>query len=232
MVRTFAFVAALAELLLLASSEAAASSSVSPEYYASELAGRLDRLDTQQPAGDIHTIGASHLKVMTFYGGTADQLHSIGVNTLRSNAAACTNSTITGDFKMKVLLGLAGDIFDRPKHKLYANWTAATDAFIASAKPLMGGSCAVGVFLGDEIVCGGTPLKYLDQVSARLKASLPNAWIYTNECSGTESTGCSPLGCPSAHNRWLALRDGALASSSGGPRRRAGGAGRHLRRLL
>lgn len=36
---------------------------------------------------------------------------------------------------------------------------------------------------GDEICCGGTPYNDLAKVAAALKAGLPAAWIYTNECS-------------------------------------------------
>ena len=34
-----------------------------------------------------------------------------------------------------------------------------------------------------EICCSGTPYSNLSAVAARLKAGLPHAWIYTNECS-------------------------------------------------
>ena len=39
--------------------------------------------------------------------------------------------------------------------------------------------CAVD----SEICCSGTPYSNLSAVAARLKAGLPHAWIYTNECS-------------------------------------------------
>ena len=39
--------------------------------------------------------------------------------------------------------------------------------------------CAVD----SEICCSGTPYSNLSAVAARLKAGLPHAWLYTNECS-------------------------------------------------
>ena len=156
---------------------------------------------------------SSHLKLMTMYGGTADQLHAIEANVLRSSVSACANKTITEDWKMKILIQLSDTVFDRSKHSLHAEWQAATDTFIASVKPHVATGKALGVFMGDEICCGetptfghhpthhrnmisrgvcdrlriwsctgGTPYSNLSSVAARLKAGLPSAWIYTNEC--------------------------------------------------
>lgn len=45
----------------------------------------------------------------------------------------------------------------------------------------------MGVFIGDEIVCMGTPLGNFTAVADLLRAELgPAAWIYTNECSQME----------------------------------------------
>ena len=141
---------------------------------------------------------------MTFYGGTPDQLHGWS-NVLRGGVEECSNTTITETWKMKILVGLAGTVFDRAKRGLHPDWESATDTFIASVKPHISSGKAIGVFMGeprppaspapascrltaafasgDEICCGGTPYSNLSSVAARLKAGLPKAWIYTNECS-------------------------------------------------
>ena len=124
-----------------------------PEAYATQLAKNLESVASAKSAAparaaDILAVGgASHLKVMTFYGGTADQLHDIGVNTLRSDAASCANKTITSTWGMKVLLELPRTIFNRNKHTVYTNWSAEVDKFVASAKPLVAAGTAVGVFV-------------------------------------------------------------------------------------
>ena len=83
---------------------------------------------------------------------------------------------------MKVLVTLPATVFNMKNHSLYTNWAAATDQFIAEVKPLLASGCALGVMLGDEIVCGGMPMEHLDMVSARLKKGLgATSWIYTNE---------------------------------------------------
>ena len=62
---------------------------------------------------------------------------------------------------MKILVGLGGPgvaVFDRSTHSLHANWSASTDLFIATVKPHFESGKAIGVFMGDEICCGGTTL--------------------------------------------------------------------------
>ena len=125
-------------------------------------------------------------EVMTFYGGTPDELHG-WTNVLRASVDTCENKTITEDWKMKILVELNGDVFDRTKHSLYPDWQSATDKFITALKPHVASGKALGVFMGDEICCGGTPYSNLSSVAARLKAGLPSAWIYTNECSEMHS---------------------------------------------
>jgi hypothetical protein len=119
---------------------------------------------------------SSHLKVMTFYGGTADELHG-WANVMRDSIDACDNKTITEKWKMKILVELGADVFDRSKHALHPGWKNATDTFIATVKPHVASGKALGVFMGDEICCGGTPYSNLSSVAARLKAGLPDAWI-------------------------------------------------------
>ena len=45
--------------------------------------------------------------------------------------------------------------------------------------PLLASCCHAG----SEICCSGTPYSNLTAVAAKLKTGLPDAWIYTNECS-------------------------------------------------
>jgi hypothetical protein len=158
------------------------------QRYERQLVAQLEtvRAPSAATSGDILTVGgASHLKVMTFYGGTADQLHG-WTNVHRGSLADCDNKTITGLWKMKVLIQLPPTIFDRAHKSLHSGWSQATAAFIASAKPHITGGRAMGVFMGDEICCGGTPYSNMSAVAAQLKAGLPDAWIYTNECSEME----------------------------------------------
>ena len=84
---------------------------------------------------------------MTFYGGTPDELHG-WTNVLRNTLDACSNKTITEDWKMKILVQLSGKIFDRTKRSLYAEWQNATDEFIAELKPHVASGKALGVFMG------------------------------------------------------------------------------------
>ena len=88
------------------------------------------------------------LQVMTFYGGTPDELHG-WTNVLRNSIDACSNKTITEDWKMKILVQLSGKIFDRTERSLYAEWQNATDEFIAELKPHVASGKALGVFMGE-----------------------------------------------------------------------------------
>ena len=147
-----------------------------------------------------------HLSVMTFYG--MDITAQKGwVNVYRGAVGDCDNATLTRDFGMRILVGLAGGIFTRgerePKNSLYPDWEAATDAFVDVLKPKIEDGTALGVFMGDEICCSGTPYANLSSVAGRLRQGLgPAAWIYTNECSemaswpsiGVNGTGGVPFG--------------------------------------
>ena len=97
------------------------------QRYERQLAAQLEtvRAPSAATSGDILTVGgASHLKVMTFYGGTADQLHGWS-NVLRGGVEECSNTTITETWKMKILVGLAETVFDRAKRGLHPDWESA-----------------------------------------------------------------------------------------------------------
>ena len=136
----------------------------------------------------------SHLRVMTFYGGTADELGG-WTNVLRPAAgvADCANVTITETWGMKLFVHLPG-IFDKHRRQnttghpgLHPDWINVTDDFIASVKPHVASGCVLGVFMGDEVCCGGVPYLDMSVVAARLKAGLPDALIYVNECTELQS---------------------------------------------
>jgi len=95
--------------------------------------------------------------------------------------ADAANATITKQLKMKVLVTLPSTVFTRgtvsPKNSLFPHWKEAVQGFTAKLKPLINSGDALGVFMGDEICCGGTPYSNLSSVAARLKAGLPDAWI-------------------------------------------------------
>ena len=142
-----------------------------------------------------------------------EELHG-WTNALRGGVEDCTNTTITDDWNMKILAHLPS-VFDRhrqqktPGHPgLKPDWKNTTDAFVAQLKPHIASGKALGVFMGDEKVCGGVPYDDFSIVgahfcplstpsaekgglvwlaAARLKAGLPEGWIYSNECSVVQS---------------------------------------------
>ncbi len=113
------------------------------------------------------------MKMLTTYGGTPDQLHGI-VNVLTADCCggehdACTNSTITDTFGMKVLMNLEnqtgpcggplgsflGNIWSRGNGGgcksptgLCPDWEQYLDAYIAHMKPHVDSGKVFGIFLG------------------------------------------------------------------------------------
>jgi hypothetical protein len=138
------------------------------------------------------TSDSRRLRIMTFYGGTPTELKSVNVNVLRAGVANCANQTIMKTWKMKLFVHLPA-IFDKHRRQnttghpgLKPDWKNVTDQFIAEVKPHVG-TCVLGVFIGDEICCGGVPYADLDVVSTRLKVGLREAIIYVNECTNVQS---------------------------------------------
>ena len=75
-------------------------------------------------------------------------------------------------------------IFDRAKRTLFPQWREQTIQFASTLQPFISNGTFLGVFLGDEIVCGGTHLANLTSVADLLRAQLPaQAILYTNGCS-------------------------------------------------
>ena len=76
-----------------------------------------------------------------------------------------------------------------PNHKgLHPNWQEAVVAQLGSALPLFKSGAAVGVFLGDEIMCSKVPFSNYSAVATTTRkwltdAVLIDAVIYSNECS-------------------------------------------------
>lgn len=144
---------------------------------------------------------AGHLKILTFYDMDPQAQHG-WMNVYRGGLNDWKNSTITDVWKMKILLGLEGEIFTRSspppgakENSLYPNWASEVDKFVAAAAPQIQSGKVLGVFMGDEICCSGTPYANLSSVASRLREGLgPDAWIYTNECSEM--------------SQWPPLRDG------------------------
>jgi hypothetical protein len=119
---------------------------------------------------------------------------------LRTGVDSCDNTTIRQTWGMTLLVHLPG-IFDKHRRQnttghpgLIPEWKNVTDQFIASVKPHVASGCVLGVNMGDEICCGGVPYLDMSIVAARLKAGLPDALIYINECTnvqGWPSLNCS-----------------------------------------
>lgn len=127
------------------------------------------------------------MKIMTFYDMMPEVQHG-WTNVYRGNLESWKNKTITETWKMKILVGLGGNIFARARHSLFPDWQAEVDKFSAEMKPQLDSGKTIGVFLGDEICCGGTPYKDMVRVANRLRSKLgPRAWLYTNECSEMQS---------------------------------------------
>eukprot|EP00039_Didymoeca_costata_P017189 m.316582 g.316582 ORF g.316582 m.316582 type:complete len:292 (-) comp16504_c0_seq12:223-1098(-) len=82
---------------------------------------------------------------------------------------------------------LPGNVFDRSHRTLFSGWKDATLQFAQLIAPGIKNGTFIGVFLGDEICCSGTPLSNLTSVADLLRQTLPtNAILYTNECSEME----------------------------------------------
>ena len=78
-------------------------------------------------------------------------------------------------------------------------WQAALRDIVAAASPHLASGAVAGLFLGDEIVCGGIPASNLSAVAAGAKHALrsaghPLALVYVNECRGT-FIGAPGRGC-------------------------------------
>jgi len=80
--------------------------------------------------------------------------------------------------------GLPNTIFDRAGRTLHTAWMANTQAFVQDIRPGIDNGTFIGVFLGDEIVCSGTPLQNFTSVLKNLRAGLGRAAVlYANECA-------------------------------------------------
>jgi hypothetical protein len=158
------------------------------------------------------------LKMLTAYGGTPDQLHGMA-NVFTADCCggqhdACRNSTITSRLGMKIMANVEnqtgpcggalssflGNIWSRgngygcksPKG-LCPDWEAYLTAYIAHMKPLVDSGKIFGIFLGDELVCSGIPYADLSKVAGRLKAAMPKAWVYLNECGDVVGNMFPPI---------------------------------------
>jgi len=141
-----------------------------------------------------------------------EELHG-WTNALRGGVEDCTNTTITDDWNMKILAHLPS-VFDRhrqqktPGHPgLKPDWKNTTDVFVAQLKPHIASGKALGVFMGDEKVCGGVPYDDFSIVGApadlppyRHRAQAPCALASTHAappCGRANADGahvCPPIG--------------------------------------
>jgi hypothetical protein len=162
------------------------------------------------------SVDDDHLRIMMSYGGYtreglpgpsfATAVRPIGRRNDPNNATGpdifcnltcglgfCSNPKVTQGGKVKVVLDLHGaftsspGIFDRGHCRLFPGWEADLKLFVAAATPHVDSGCVSGIFLGDELVCGGLPYADLATVAAQLKSELPHAWLYTNECAEMQS---------------------------------------------
>ena len=83
------------------------------------------------------------------------------------------------------LYGDLENVFDREHKGLMPNWEATlTKIAHEEYMPLAANGTYKGVFLGDEICCGGVPLDDLATVLKSLRSLVgPEAILYTNECA-------------------------------------------------
>ena len=81
-------------------------------------------------------------------------------------------------------------------NRLPMDWDAQLTAFERAVAPYFrSGGPAIGIFLGDEKLCGGVSLANYSTVLAHLRRALPHALLYGNECSDTSGRlGRIPIG--------------------------------------
>jgi hypothetical protein len=141
---------------------------------------------------------ALHLSIMTMYGynqslecgwmnviwqelGDHNAQHfktnlSVALSELASYARDCNAS----GFVM-----LPTTFFAQPK-ALPPDWQSQLTTFEETVKPFVDNGTAIGIFMGDEKLCGGVSLKDYSAVLAHLRAAFgARVLLYGNECSNT-----------------------------------------------
>ena len=69
--------------------------------------------------------------------------------------------------------------------QLPQDWEAALTAFEDTIEPYVNNKSCIGIFMGDEKLCGGVPLTNYTAVLSRLRHRYPHLLLYGNECSST-----------------------------------------------
>ena len=112
-------------------------------------------------------------------------------------------SSITAAFdayNMSSFIDVEGVVWrGRSASSLVPGWQATLREIVTAASPHLASGAVAGLFLGDEIVCGGIPASNLSAVAASAKHALrsaghPSALVYVNECWGT-FIGAPGRGC-------------------------------------
>jgi hypothetical protein len=75
--------------------------------------------------------------------------------------------------------GCGAGVWARRRKGLDRNWPQNLDAALAK---LPAGPGLAGIFVGDELMCGGIPYSNFSSVLRRIRAARPGALLYANEC--------------------------------------------------
>ena len=103
-------------------------------------------------------------------------------------------SSITAAFKaynMSSFVDVENVIWHgRSASSLVPGWEATLRDIVTAASPHLASGAVAGLFLGDEIVCGGVPASNLSAVAAGAKHALrsaghSSALVYVNECKNS-----------------------------------------------
>jgi len=141
-----------------------------------------------------------HLSVMTFYGfnetaqcgwsnvmwqelqaGPHDQPFKKNLSVALWELASFSEHCNGTGFVM-----LPPALFASPGNRLPANWEAALETFESTVAPFVANGTAIGIFMGDEKLCGGVPLSNYSAVAEHLRKRFGNRiLLYGNECSFT-----------------------------------------------
>ena len=83
------------------------------------------------------------------------------------------------------LIELPPQLWTGSPRRLAPSWKTILDEYKATIAPFIANHTIVGIFMGDELVCGGMAVSNFTAVSSALRAEFgPSLLLYTNECTG------------------------------------------------
>ena len=83
------------------------------------------------------------------------------------------------------LIELPPQLWTGSPRRLAPSWKTILDEYKATIAPFIANHTIVGIFMGDELVCGGMAVSNFTAVSSALRTEFgPSLLLYTNECTG------------------------------------------------